>query len=116
MWNVCYYANEMKIKILKEIKGTWHTLQKNEVYDLPYLTQCKKTKRRLLMEVVESERWEAGFFVCFHSESNSEKDSYAGCGFPLKLHEDFEILENTSACTTISSASKSTQINLFEND
>ena len=98
----------MKIKILKEIKGTFHTLKAGEVYNLPHSTVCKKTKRKMDMQIIESERWEAGFFLSFGSSDNS-----SGCGFPLKLNEDFEVLEIASACTNIPSASTGTQINLF---
>ena len=39
----------MKIKILQEVHGTWHTLEKNQIFELPFKIECKKTKRQMIV-------------------------------------------------------------------
>jgi len=89
----------MKIKILKERHGTWHTLEKNQEFQLPFKIECKKTRRQMSLEFVESESelWQDfGGFVSFDSSSHSNADGFAGSGLPLKHGVHFEVIENIS--------------------
>lgn len=87
----------MQVKILKDVRGTWHTLKTAEIYKVPHFLEDKKTKRSIKLEIIETENtdiFEAGYFLNFSSQSMSAKDGCEGCGFPLRVGVHFEILDN----------------------
>jgi hypothetical protein len=89
----------MKIRILKEIKGCWHTLEKNQGFELPFKIECKKTRRQMSLNFIESENdlWQDfGGFVSFSSSSHSNADGWAGSGRPLKHGVHFEVIDSIS--------------------
>jgi hypothetical protein len=90
----------MKVKILKNVKGTWHSLKTGEIYKVPHFLEDKKTKRSIRLEIIETKNtdiFEAGYFLSFSSQSMSAKDGCAGYGCPLRLNKDFVFCENLSA-------------------